>query len=240
MTTIKHGVLVGRISLALATVYVANAAHAASVLDANYTPAQGTYGESLGSFSPLAETFTVQNTGTLSLAAVKLEAVSGPNQALGGNVTLEITKTVGGLPSLSTTDILGSASIATNLFPVEGQGGYSNFIDFGIPSIQVTAGEQLAIQLSTTATGYFGWNGDLGGCCGPLGTYAGGQGLYATIAFTNGQPQITGWQSPQGVAADFAFQTFVTPAAVPLPATAWLMLSGLIGVGAMTRKRKAI
>jgi hypothetical protein len=206
------------------------------VLDANYTPAQSTYGLTLGNIAPVAQTFTVQNTGILSLAAVKIEAVDGSNQAFGGGVTLEITTTFGGLPSLSAPGVLGSATIATSLFPVEGQSGY-RFIDFSLPNIQVTAGEQLAIRLASTASGYFGVNGDLGGCCGPDGTYAGGQGLAATTAFSNGQFQVTGWESPLGYPADFAFETFVTTA-VPEPSTWAMMILGFCGLGFMAYRRK--
>jgi hypothetical protein len=119
----------------------------------------------------------------------------------------------------------------------EGQSGYS-FTVFSLPNIQVTAGEQLAIQLSSTASGFFGVNGDPGGCCGPDGTYASGQGLTATIGFSNGQVQVTGWQAPVGFPADFAFETFVTTNAVPEPSTWAMMILGFVGIGAMTYRRR--
>jgi hypothetical protein len=222
-------------AIAATTMFYPAEADADTVLDAHYSTAQNVYGFSLGTYEPIAQTFTVVNTGTLSSAALEIEAVLGSNQAVGGTVTLEITKAIGGLPSLSAADILGAATLATNLFPIQGQGGYS-FTTFSLPEIQVTAGEQLAIQLFTSATGYFGVQGDLGGCCGPAGTYAGGQGLYGLVATSNGNPYVTSWASPQGVPADFAFETFVTTA-VPEPSGYALMLAG-VAIVTLVRHRR--
>ena len=38
----------------------------------------------------------------------------------------------------------------------------------------------------------------------------------------------------------YAFGVDYTPSPVPLPASAWLMLSGLVGIGVMARKRRCI
>jgi hypothetical protein len=61
-----------------------------------------------------------------------------------------------------------------------------------------------------------------------------------SLASGNYDLQINGTVTGSGVGGiDGAYSGILTATAVPLPAAAWLLLSGLAGVGAMARRRKS-
>ncbi len=75
----------------------------------------------------------------------------------------------------------------------------------------------------------------------PLGTdFSANLYLYATTV--NGAQPLNNVQqslSDAGYSVEGFSGAFYTPAPVPLPASAWLLLSGVVGLGAMARKRRA-
>lgn len=224
--------------VALSALLPSGSANATAVLDASYTPAQSIYGLSVWGDS-VAQTFTVQSTGFLTGVNVTVESVNGTNQVTNGGLTLYIVGLNGGTPDFG--NVFASATLPYSSFPVEGAGGYSP-TSFGISPFQVTSGEQLAVVLAETAdtVGAYGWNGDLGACCGPNGTYAGGATYYALPNGYNGsQPLFTSWTAWNSGLGDLSFQTFVDPNSgppVPEPATWATMLLGFCGIGLAMRR----
>lgn len=218
----------------------------ADVMDASYTPTTpGNVGGVVRSDLSDAQTFTLQNTGQLSEVGVDLwELSSPPTQSL----SLQIRTTAGGVPSEANS---GPTVLASETINPSDVTSTAAFVTVSLPDIAVTAGEQLAIVLSTTDVNGYVWDSDLNW---PYfgynaGTYTGGQAYWEgpSASGSNGKGGYTlgssTWESlflynsasvPTGGGpnADYGFETFeASPVAAPEPAGWMLLLTILAAVG---------
>jgi PEP-CTERM motif len=216
-------------------------AKAAVVMDANYAGASSTL--IVASRLSSAETFTVVNTGMLTSAAVDIGYTGTPN----ANIQLQIRTLSSGLPSELST---GPTVLASASLPYTSIGSSPGLVTFNFSSFAVTAGEQLALVLtSATNAGEYEWAGDFSW---PMfnyasGTYSGGRGYVegsstAPQHFTWGDLNLCNQTCNNPALVDFSFETFVNTSAVPEPATWAMMILGFAGVGFMgyRSKRKLI
>nr|WP_202975752.1 PEPxxWA-CTERM sorting domain-containing protein [Bradyrhizobium algeriense] len=225
----------------LGSFLTAVSANAAPLLDASYSPT-GTNTLIVGSRLSSAETFTVLNTGTMTSAAVELGYFGTPT----ADIRLQIRTLTSGLPSeLSTgSSVLASASLSYTSI-----GTAPSWVTFNFTDFAVTAGQQLALVMTSATTGgEYAWRGDFSWpkFSYPSGTYSGGR------AYTEGTstvPQHLTWGDlslcnttcNNPALADFSFRTFVDPtvSAVPEPSTWAMMILGFAGVGFMAYRRKS-
>jgi hypothetical protein len=211
------------------------------VLDANnpYVYGNGAVSTTKSTSNPyepvLAQSFTVVNSGMLTAATLRL-GNGGFTGDPSFSVKLDVRRLApDGRPTEpnSGPNILSSVTISSALIST----GMSDVV-FDLPDCPVTAGERLALVLSTTVPsiyltqGSIMWSGDLNWpwLGSPPGTYAGGQ------AFQRGRLEGHGDGTPTdqfgnihlvgmpwagtggGPLADFHFQVFVIPGAfTPAP-----------------------
>jgi hypothetical protein len=186
---------------------------ASPILDQSYDPSgnitvnAGFSG--MNSNQERAQTFEVGVTGQLTSISVFVEVFS----PVTGNLDLDTP--------------LASASLPASAVPLASNGG--GFVNFDLSSfnIQVTAGEELAIDLhASPGASVFGW---LGANNDP---YPNGESYERVIGNHD-------WVGSSGT--DLGFQDFVNPgvAAVPEPSTFVLLASGCVGLlGYGWRRRK--
>lgn len=217
-----------------------NDAWAAPLLDANYSASSVNTVVDAARLS-LAQTFTVVNAGTLASAAVFVDYFGTPN----ADLQLQIRTLNSGLPSEFSA---GSTVLASATLPYTGLATSLAWTTFNFTGFQVTAGEQLALVLTSATTGgEYVWNGDLAWpqFSEPAGTYAGGQGY---VEGTSTSPQHLTWGSlnlcnvtcNNPALVDFSFRTYVDSplSAVPEPSTWAMMILGFCGLGFMAYRRR--
>ncbi|MCB1746067.1 MAG: PEP-CTERM sorting domain-containing protein, partial [Gammaproteobacteria bacterium] len=184
----------------------ASTSPAVPVLDAHYD-APIFFGGSavIGSFYR-AQTFTVENTGTLTRMEVH---VGSP---IDGALDFQIWDTAGGLPVPIAGTALGTASLSWSAGRPQWVAG-----DFVGGGLAVTAGDVLALVApgeGVTGVGQWSFDGD---------GYAGGQAFSETA-------QNTGIWEPLSINRDFGFRLFVDVQSVPEPSALVLMGLGVAGV----------
>jgi hypothetical protein len=183
-------------------------AHAVPLLDQSYLLQENLAGSAIVSVQTVAQTFTVGIGGTLSQVGV--QTYQSPGTV--GDVNLEILRTSGGVPTGSP---LFSGTIPLAKLPT------FEFPTFPFPTVPVTTvdvstahmnvapGDQLAISLSRSGFGSPPWVIWNEGWESPY--YTGGAPFTTFPAGT--------WRSISEEIGDLGFQTFVEPAAPPLPAS---------------------
>ncbi|MCP5371965.1 MAG: PEP-CTERM sorting domain-containing protein [Hyphomicrobiales bacterium] len=174
-------------------------------------------------FAAMAQTFTVGVTGLLAAVELYVLRTGGTT----GDLTVDIRGLVsGGAPEPLAANALGSTTLANADVPVRPSTTPYGFapilIDLTAANIAVTAGQILAIGVSSAAGEFFVFQTDYSN------GYAGG-GLWT--------------QSSDGLAfspttSDFSFTTYVnTGTSVPEPGTLGLLVVGLTGLGWAHRRR---
>jgi hypothetical protein len=131
-----------------------------AILDANYTP-----NDQAGLFASnfpvlVAQTFTVENTGTLTGISLTLDLLffTPPNQPL--LVDVRTTELVGTLVAPTTPNV------GSNILSTATLSGFTSttpqLVSFDMPDFAVTAGQHLAIVLRTDANLPYSWQVDFG------------------------------------------------------------------------------
>ena len=197
---------------------------AAPIVDQSYDAvADGSSGGiNVESDQQLAQTFTVGVTGTL--VTVEVQARVSTVFPPGGDLLLDIRPTVDGVPVEDDSLALASVAVPVADVPpfVPWTGNFVS-VDLSPFSVHVTAGEVLAIVLRQSGTGSYIWLSQVE----PEGvTYAKGAG------FSRRFDPSWGRLIPE---TDFGFRTSV----VPEPATLALIGLGLVGIGAMRRRKQS-
>ncbi len=175
-----------------------------------------------------AQTFTVGITGVLTSVEVNIaqfELTSAP-------LVLDIRTTTDGVP---TEPDSGSNVLATLTLPAASIPSIPEFVTFDVPDLSVTAGEVLAITMSTTAGAVLGAPDDA-----PF-IWLDGSGYSGGRAFARGV-DAAGLTWGDGATfslagTDYAFRTFVDPASpVPEPSTLLLLCVLAVSVGTLRNR----
>jgi hypothetical protein len=179
-----------------------------------------------------SQTFTVGITGRLTGFDLWIERVPGLTQPL----LFDVRTTGGGIPTEADagSNILGNGSVAADSVPFETGLGLLTLpdpihIDTNNLAIDVSAGDLLAIRLSTSANpnivnGYE-WRGN------EPGDYLNGAAYVRAFGRVGNSG---GWHTQDGV--DQLFRTYVLP--IPEPSTFALTILALVALP--TRRRKSV
>ncbi|HTW27272.1 MAG TPA: hypothetical protein VME92_09110 [Acetobacteraceae bacterium] len=202
MTRVKSVCMVASLLLGAAS----GLCRAAPVLDQNNTLATGVVGGNSGvGLGVFAQTLVVGLSGTFSAFDAYLW---NPNVGR-GTVTATILRVdASGAPSTLPGDVLGTATVSYSSIPrypniccILPDLPYTEF-DFSSDGISVTAGEELAVQL-TAPPAFVIWGSDATADYPAGSAYYFGAGRWQLLAFGN---------------TDFGFRTYVEPAvAIPEP-----------------------
>ena len=174
----------------------------AGSIDQEYVVNPVNFGAAVANTITRAQTFTVGTSGLFD----RVELQVGRAATTVENLTVEIRKTVAGVPDASVGALLASFTAIPSLFPQQNfPTGFVGF-DLGASSFPVQSGDVLAINLSSAATesNWYLWSTDASG------TYAGGH------AFSRSPPSDPYAAS---VNNDSGFRTFVEPVSLQ---TAWI------------------
>jgi hypothetical protein len=178
-----------------------------------------------------AQSFTVGITGWLTRAELSLEPTGS---ATSHELTLSLTKTRAGVPSLAAPDILSSSTVR---FPLPGQGASGDFrwIQFDFPSTPVFAGQVLALVLASTANMGHAWAMDFD----PSPDYAGGEPFDGWPLNQpdpeSGDPYTWQRPGPRGN-HERLFRTYVIP--IPESSAACLAMLAFLACQCMQRWRR--
>jgi hypothetical protein len=199
---------------------LAPAAVAAGVLDQEYVVQPDGYAGFIDSDGGRAQTFTVGRTGQLD----RLELQVARSSMVSKPLVVEFRRTLpGGVPDFGTSALRASLSLTPTSVPASPVTAFTTDflrVDLGTQAFDVTAGEELAIVLSSTApdnTGldWYSWATSNPDATPPAPQYRGGE-----VYWELGPP------GPQMPARnqDSGFRTFVVPEPTALGLAAGIML----------------
>ena len=227
----------------------------------------GTYATSAYSLNPVATQATNQNVGSTSTTAGV--PVGTSSIAVGNSSIPSVATYYGGGSVLSNISGTANQQGLTGFSSAAGAAAWDVLTFSGTPGQIVTFSETFTLATTGTgASGSGGVCISVGAACGPsnmilLSTANPSQTLMANATLTGtstplliynalyvdsggGPNATTASIDPSFVVTLPAGVTFTAASGnpsggspVPLPASAWLMLSGLVGIGAMARKRRA-
>jgi hypothetical protein len=230
-------VKISNIFIAACAVLATTGSSKASTLDQSFSinslvSGESGFGNTVGGSSNqiLGQTFTSGLTGLLTNIDVQLEGYTG-FQPITGPVTVNIRQTLSG--SNLASGIISASSLATN-------GSYAFLgVDISASNVFVTAGETLAIVLSSTNTSNnVGWATVATTNVSLLGNLYSGGGSYGW----NGTSWINEGTSFGNVGESRGFETFVdTSVSPPVPEqSTWaMMILGFAGISFMAYRRKS-
>ena len=166
-----------------------------------------------------AQTLTAGLSGTFDSATIVLSSFADTTT----DVTLSLWSVSGGAPDAE----LGTAIVDTSSLLTPGVSTQVTY-DFLSLGLAVTAGTEYAL-VATHGPGFgTSWRADPANAGAG---YSGGQRWTTSFDTTNNT--FDSWSAVP--TWDFLFQTTVQP--VPLPAAAWLFVSGILGLGLICRRR---
>jgi hypothetical protein len=164
----------------------------------------------------LAQTFTVGLTGTLTQIDLNVFFPHEDFSRFTDPLSIQLRTTVGGTPTNTVVDAIAVApqNLPTDRFAL------TAFSGFGV---NVTAGDALAIVLTTGPNGNFGWG--LGACCygGGAAHWTPNGGAFVPISFPE--------------APEFLFRTWVEADVTPTPEPGTMLLAAT-GVAAVVARRR--
>lgn len=166
----------------------------------------------------LAQTFTVGLTGTLTRIDLNVFFPHDDFSRFTDPLSIQLRTTAGGTPTNTVVDAITVAP--QNLPGFADRFGLTAFSGFGV---NVTAGDALAIVLTTGTTGNFGWG--LGACCygGGAAQWTANGGAFVPITFPG--------------APEFLFRTWVEADVTPTPEPGTMLLAAT-GVAALVARRR--
>jgi hypothetical protein len=238
-----------------------------SVADLVNIQQNGAYSTSAYSLNPLGTQATNQNLSSTSSTAGVPVATS--SIAVGNSSIPTVATYYGGGSVLSTISGTASQQGLTGFSSAAGAAAWDLLTFYGTPGQKVTFSETFTLATTgTDASGNGGVCISVGAACGPsimtlLSTANPSHTLTANATLTGTSTQLLIYNAlyvdsgggpnattaaidpnfvvtlPAGVTFTAASGNPSGGSPVPLPASAWLMLSGLVGIGAMAHKRRA-
>ncbi len=214
-----------KVFISIVALTITMGAAQASVIQADNlfpTPTSSVGGNRANSDEIAAQTFTVLNTGLLETVDVQVYS----NGTAMSDLIVSIIETTGGDPVLGASP-LATKTVASGDISGAFAGSLTVSIDFSMDSLMVTAGQVLAIVLSSSDPFFGGYVWVLGVDNQSM-NYAGGDSYLSQ----NGAPY------QKFSTGDYGFRVSVAPSEVPLPAALPLFLIGLGGLGFLKRRKK--